>query len=59
MIVDAVVYHWTATGMRETGGIGEYIEKREAERLLEEAHRRGIEQGKRQAYEQYKTPTGM
>lgn len=39
--VDATVFHWTATGMRTTGGIGDYIEKREVERLLEEAYRRG------------------
>lgn len=44
-VVDARVLHWTATGMRETGGIGDYIEKREVERLLEEAHQRGYEKG--------------
>lgn len=44
--VDAIVYHWTAMGMRQSGGIGDYIEKREAERLLEEAYRRGFEAAK-------------
>lgn len=43
--VDARVLKWTATGMRSEG-IGEYVEKREAERLLEEAYRKGYERGK-------------
>ena len=45
MIVDARVLHWTAMGMREAGGIGDYIEVREAERLLEQAHARGVQAG--------------
>ena len=45
MIVDARVLHWTAMGMRESGGIGDYIEVREVERLLEEAHARGKREG--------------
>lgn len=36
-------------GMRESGGIGDYIEKREVERLLEDAHRRGVEEGRKQS----------
>jgi hypothetical protein len=30
---DVTVYHWTATGMSATGGIGEYVAKRDAERM--------------------------
>ena len=45
MIVDAAVWIWTKGGMRrisEATGT-RYIEVAEAERLLEEAHRRGYE----------------
>ena len=44
MIIDANILKWTAIGMRKEG-IGEYIEKREVERLLEEAHKRGYNAG--------------
>lgn len=46
MIVDVEVWSWTPAGMRrvaETTGAIRYIEVTEAERLLEEAHRRGYE----------------
>lgn len=46
--VEARLLYWTAQGMRATvpapGGEG-YIERREVERLLEEAHARGKRQG--------------
>ena len=48
MIVDAEVWHWTPNGMRRgefptlTAG---YIQVRDAERLLAEAHERGRVQG--------------
>lgn len=50
MIVDAAVYVWTQQGMRrisETFVVGgaRYIEVTEAERLLEDAHRRGRRSG--------------
>lgn len=50
MVVDANVWYWTAKGMttRDTGEVG-YIERREVERLLEEAHARGKRQGLEQA----------
>lgn len=46
MIVDAAVWIWTKDGMRrvaEAAGATRYIEVAEAERLLEDAHRRGYE----------------
>jgi hypothetical protein len=49
VIVDAAVWIWTKDGMRrasETAGVTRYIEVSEAERLLEEAHRRGNEQAR-------------
>lgn len=43
MVVDAVIWYWTPTGMRRARfrdeGAG-YIERREVERLLEEADER-------------------
>lgn len=48
MIVDANVWYWTATGMHshpEGPHTTGYVEVREVERLLEEAHARGITQG--------------
>lgn len=42
--VDAHVYYWSSGGMTETPPVASavrYIEVREAERLLEEAHARG------------------
>lgn len=42
--VSAVRYAWTEVGMRESS-TGPYIHIMEAERLLEEAHKRGFEQG--------------
>lgn len=42
--VDAHVYYWSPSGMTESpqvAGAVRYIEVREAERLLEEAHARG------------------
>lgn len=50
MIVDAVVWCWTKDGMRRVSeAIGtRYIEVAEAERLLEEAHRRGYTNGSAQ-----------
>ena len=47
MEVDAQVWYWTPAGMREfvkTSAEG-YIAKRDVERLLEDAHRRGYIQG--------------
>jgi hypothetical protein len=47
MIIDVQVWHWESTGMRPGSRDGNsYVEVREAELLLEEAHRRGFEQGK-------------
>ena len=53
MIVEATVYYWTSSGMTTsiTGWSGNsftttaYLEKTNVERLLEEAHRRGVEEG--------------
>ena len=58
MTVNARVLHWTATGMRESGGIGDYIEVRDAERLLEEAHARGREQGRWETEEALREAAG-
>lgn len=47
MEVEATVWYWTAGGMcnipSSGGSITGYIEKREVERLLEMAHKRGWE----------------
>lgn len=51
--VTANVYHWTPDGMRErvaspcARSETAWIEKREVERLLEEAHERGFQRGAR------------
>lgn len=50
MEVECSIFGWTATGMRLNQGIGEYIERREVERLLEKAHQRGREQRDREIY---------
>lgn len=50
--VDARVVYWTPDGMRERVALPcqrsdvAYIEKREAERLLEEAYALGLQRGK-------------
>lgn len=47
MIVDANVWYWTATGMHshpEGPHTTGYVEVREVERLLQEAHGRGMQQ---------------
>lgn len=51
MEVDAVIWHWTPGGMRRGDRTyqGDYIEAAEVERLLEEAHARGVRQGQQQA----------
>jgi hypothetical protein len=56
MEVTAPVLKWTAVGMRPKG-LGEYIEKREVERLLDEAYRRGFEVGVEKAMERIKSPS--
>jgi hypothetical protein len=52
VVVDANVWYWTPEGMRENpstrGGKTGYIEARQVERLLEEAHARGVRQGRDQ-----------
>ena len=53
MVVDARVYFWTRDGMTERSllvspNATSYIETAEAVRLLEDAHRRGVEAGKQQ-----------
>jgi len=50
MEVDAVLYIWTDRGMTRSTH-GNYIQKDEVERLLEEAHERGRQHGLRQATE--------
>ena len=49
MIVDAEIFRWHSAGMTQNPFMsGEtYITVREAERLLELAHRRGYEQGQK------------
>lgn len=51
MVVDAQVFYWTPQGMRQQHAIEpygtRYITVADAERLLEEAHKRGLEEGKR------------
>lgn len=54
MIVDAEIWIWTSTGMRRTPSNEGFIATREIERLLEEAHERGRQQGLRQADEETK-----
>lgn len=42
----AEIWHWTAFGMRRNYDSNEgWISRREAEKLCEEAHRRGYAQG--------------
>lgn len=53
--VDAVVWYWSPEGMRNAPamrqglGMEGYITRREAERLLEDAYRRGMNDAKEQA----------
>lgn len=54
VIVDAEIWIWTSTGMRRTPSNEGFIATREIERLLEEAHERGRQQGLRQADEETK-----
>lgn len=49
MEVKAVLWFWTPGGMKS--GAGEYVARRDAERLLEEAHERGRQVGLEQARE--------
>lgn len=60
MVIDAHVYHWTPAGMvrRATTHNG-WIAVHEVERLLEEAHAKGKREGRQEAYNEYKVPTGM
>lgn len=48
MVVDAEVFYWTEGGMHRRPSLGgpreRYIRVTDAERLLEEAHRRGSDQ---------------
>lgn len=48
MEVDAEVYYWSSSGMVQSGfgcqAGNAYVERRTAERLLEEAHARGRQQ---------------
>lgn len=54
MEIEAHLWYWTEHGMRR-GGVGNgYIEKREVESLLEEAHRRGKEAGRLEGLEEAK-----
>jgi hypothetical protein len=58
--ITAHVYYWTPAGMREGGGpdtygsVFGYVEVREVERLLEEAHRKGWEKCDRDTQEKLK-----
>jgi hypothetical protein len=53
MIVDAQVWHWSRGGMAPGSTDGNsYIELREVERLLEEAHQRGFQRGEQYAKEE-------
>lgn len=52
MEVDAVMWYWSANGMRrqpQNGSEVRFVEAGEAERLLEEAHERGRREGYDQA----------
>jgi hypothetical protein len=44
-------FYWTEVGMRPRGYGNAYIEAREVERLLEEAHARGFREGRGEARE--------
>jgi hypothetical protein len=58
--IDVECYVWTANGMRIAHDtVDAYVPVREVERLCEEAHRCGFEQGERSGYDKYKSPTGM
>lgn len=49
MEIQAVIWYWTIRGMRRRPDVDstvQYVEKAEAEKLLEEAHQRGYEQGR-------------
>lgn len=52
MDVEATLFYWTKDGMRCTAPVAHavpYIQKSEAERLLEAAHRRAFQLGKEAA----------
>ena len=51
MNIDMLVLKWTAMGMRKEG-IGEYIEKREVDRLLADEFMRGYDAGIKAGIEQ-------
>lgn len=60
MIVDTRVYFWTPSGMSErlmglSPNATAYIETAEVVRLLEDAHRKGVQDGIEQARVAFKT----
>lgn len=63
MKVDATIYYWTGHGMRRKVPFGshidgrQFIEKKDVERLLKEAHDRGFAEAKSRCLEFVATAT--